>query len=152
MTNKLEILPADETITVRNHSSIDQYKGFLSVMTKGGYTPIQFDSLDGINCNQIKSRPIIISYGDIGYHYQDAECTYLSDLYVLFDREGVELVPLNECQGGKGEFYERYYRTRSFVNVDGGDSYGNSLGTRNEITLRVGLNYIVADEKLPYVD
>ena len=146
-TKPLEILPADDTVTVKRHSSINQYRGFLSVIKRGGNSPIMFDSLDGISCNDIKSRKIIISYDDLGYHYEDGKCVYLSDLYVLFDREGVELAPLSECQGGKGEFFERYYRTRSFVNS--GDS---SLGVHNKQELRVGTGYLIADEFLPPVD
>lgn len=143
----MEILFADEDITVRRHSSIDQYKGMLSVMKKGGYTPIRFDSLDGINCERVLSHPIIISYGDIGYHYKDAECKYASDMYFLFDRETTELVPLECWHGGNGEFYERFVKSHSFVNLDNA-----SLGLHNTKELRVGTSYVLADEFLPPVD
>lgn len=145
----LEILPPDEKITVRRRSSIDQYKGFLNVVTKGGYTPIQFDSLDSITCERVNSYPIIISYGDdIGYHYADGECVYASDLYYKFDKETVELVPLECWHGGDGEFYERYSKSNNaFVNFS-----NSSLGSHSEKRLRVGLDYVLADEKLPAVD
>ena len=144
----LEILPPDEVITVRRHSSIDQYKGFLSAMTKGGYTPIQFDSLDSITCERVNSHPIIISYGDdIGYHYADGECVYASDLYYKFDKETVELVPLECWHGGDGEFYERFSKGVAFTNFDNA-----SLGTHNVKRLRVGTDYVKADEFLPPVD
>lgn len=145
----MEILPPDEEITVRRHSSIDQYKGFLSIYHKGGYTPIQFDMIDGITCNKIHHHPIIISYGDdIGYHYQDAECTYASDDYILFDKKTTELVTLPCANGGQGEFYERHIDGHTFVNFDNDTSFG----THNEKRLRIGTDYLLADEKLPAVD
>lgn len=144
----IPILQADEQITVRRHSSINQYKGFLSVMHKNGYTPIQFDSLDGIVCEKIHSRPIIISYsGDIGYHYADSECAYASDKYILFDKKTIELAPLECWLGGDGEFYERYVAGTSIVGLDDA-----SLGVHNIKKLRVGTSFVKADEHLPAVD
>lgn len=117
-------------------------------MTKGGYTPIQFDSLDSITCERVNSHPIIISYGDdIGYHYSDAECTYASDKYFYFDKEAVELVPLECWHGGDSEFYEKFISASSLVNFD-----DSSLGISNTTRYRVGAGYVLADEKLPAVD
>lgn len=135
----------DEKPTLHRHSSIDQYKGFLSVITRNGYTPIVFDQLDGINCETVESHPVIISFGDdIGYHFSDAECTYVSDKYIYFDREGVEEELLPEEQGGHGEFYLKYVRENAFINFDSDDA----LGVRNRKNLRVGTDYVLADETL----
>ena len=144
----LPMLYPDEKPNVHRHSSLDQYKGFLSVVTRGGYTPIVFDQLDSINCQTIASHPVVISFGnDIGYHYHDAECSYVSDKYIYYDKEGVEQVPLPEEQGGKGEFYLKYVRENAFINFDTDDA----LGVRNTKHLRVGTDYVLADETLPPV-
>lgn len=142
----MEILFADEKEYTKRHSSIDQYNGFLNVVTRGGATPILFDSLDGITCEKVHSHPIIISFGDdIGYHYDDAHCRYASDMYYYFDRETTELKPL-ECWFGEG-FYESYSEGTSFVNFDDA-----SLGLHNEKELRIGTDYVLADEILPAID
>lgn len=141
-----EMLYPDETPMVHRHSSLGQYRGFLSVVTRGGFTPIKFDQLDGITCDRVQSHPVIISFGgDIGYHFPDGECSYASDKFIHFDRETTELVPLPACMGGGGEFYERFLKNNSFVNF-GNDT---SLGVHNEKTLRVGLSYVLSDETLP---
>lgn len=144
-----QILLPDEHPTVHRHSSIDQYRGFLSVMKKGGWAPIVFDQLDGITCKTIKHHPIIISFGnDVGYHFKDAECSYASDKFVYFDKEGVEQKLLPECMGGKGEFYELYVKSNSFLNFDD----DTSLGSHNVKRLRVGTDMILSDEILQGVD
>lgn len=133
---------------VHRHSSIDQFRGFLSTMKKGGWAPIVFDQLDGITCETIKSHPIIISFGDdIGYVFPEAHCTYTSDKFVYFDKEGVEQRPLPSCFGEGGLFYDFYIKSNSFVNFDD----DTSVGTHNEIRLRTGLDYVLADETLPAV-
>lgn len=141
-----EILLPDEHPTVHRHSSIDQYRNFLSVMKKGGWAPIVFDQLDGISCEDIKHHPIIISFGnDLGYHFDDGACSYTSDKFVYFDKEGVEQRLLPACMGGKGDFYELYVKNNSFINFDD----DTSLGTHNIKRLRVGLDYVLSDEMLP---
>ena len=140
-----DILLPDEHPTVHRHSSIDQYRGFLSVMKKGGWSPIVFDQLDGIACEDIKHHPVIISFGnDIGYHFKDAECSYASDKFVYFDKEGVEQRLVPECMGGKGEFYELFVKSNNFLNFDG----DSSLGSHNVKRLRVGTDAILSDEIL----
>ena len=102
-----EILYPDESNEqVHRRSSIDQFRGFLSTMVKGGWAPIVFDQLDGINCETIISHPVIISFGgDVGYVFPEAYCTYASDKFVYFDKEGVEQKLLPECFGGGGDWY-----------------------------------------------
>ena len=143
-----EILLPDENPMVHRKSSIDQYRGFLSVMKKGGWAPIVFEQLDGIDCNGIKHHPVIISFGgDVGYHFADGECSYTSDKFVYFDKEGVEQKLLPEYMGGKGEFYDLYVKSNSFLNFDD----DTSLGSHNVKRLRVGTDYIISDELLPPV-
>ena len=140
------ILYPDENPQVNRHSSIDQFRNFFSVLKKGGWTPIVFDQLDGIACETIKSHPVVISFGDdIGYIFPEAHCTYTSDKFVYFDKEGVEHRPLPSCFGEGGLFYDFYTKSNSFVNFDD----DSSIGTHNKIRLRVGLDYVLADETLP---
>ena len=144
-----DILYPDEKTTVRRHSSIDQFRGFLSVYKKGGWAPIVFDQLDGINCEKITTHPVIISMGDdIGYVFPEAHCTYASDKFIYFDKEGVEQRLLPECFGGGGEFYDEFIKSNNFVNFDG-PCNGSSLGVHQTKTLRTGLDYVLADETLP---
>ena len=144
-----DILYPTDDAQVHRYSSIDQFRGFLSVMKKGGWTPIVFDQLDGINCETIFSHPVIISFGnDLGYVFPEAHCTYSSDHFIYTDKEGVEQRLLPECMVGKGEFYDFYTKSFSFVNFDD----DSSLGLHNTKRLRVGLSYVTADESLPPVE
>lgn len=145
----MEMLYPDEHDQVHRHSSIDQFRGFLSTMVKGGWAPIVFDQLDGINCETIISHPVIISFGgDVGYIFPEAHCTYASDHFVYFDKEGVEQKLLPECFGGGGEFYDTFVKSNSFVNFDD----DSSVGVHNTKKLRTGLSYVLADENLPAID
>ena len=145
----MDILYPDEHDQVHRHSSIDQFRGFLSTMVKGGWAPIVFDQLDGINCETVISHPVIISFGgDVGYVFPEAHCTYASDHFVYFDKERVEKKLLPECFGGGGELYDAFVKSNSFVNFDD----DSSVGTHNTKTLRTGLSYVLADENLPAVD
>lgn len=144
-----EMLYPEEDLQVERHSSIDQFKGFLSVYKKGGWAPIVFDQLDGISCETVKTHPVVISFGgDLGYVYPEAHCTYVSDHYVTVDKYGVETAVLPKEFGGAGEFYEYRVNKRAFVNFDSGDS----LGVRNSVTTRTGLSYVRAAETLPAVE
>lgn len=142
------LYPADDA-QVHRHSSIDQFRGFLSAWKKGGWAPIVFDQLDGIICETIKTHPVIISFGkDLGFIYPEAHCTYSSDHFIYVDKDGVEQRLLPECFGGKGEFYDFYSKSNSFINFDD----DSSLGLHNNKQLRTGLSYVTADETLPAVD
>ena len=144
--NSFDILYPDEKEQVHRHSSIDQFRGFLSVYKKGGWAPILFDQLDGINCEGVHTHPVVVSMSDdIGYVFPEAHCTYSSEKFVYFDREGVEQKLLPECFGGGGEFYDAFIKSNDFVNFDG----GHSLGVHNTKRLRTGLDYVLADETLP---
>lgn len=143
------LYPDEGNEQVHRHSSIDQFKGFLSVMKKGGWAPIVFDQLDGINCETIISHPIIISWGDdLGYVFPEAHCSYASDHFIYTDKAGVVKKILPECFGGGGEFYDKFVKSNSFLNFDD----DTSLGVHNALRLRTGLDYVIADETLPAVD
>lgn len=143
------ILYPDECPTVNRHSSIDQFDGFLSVWKQGGWAPIVFDQIDGITCETIKTHPVVISFGEnIGYVFPEAKCSYASDKFIYFDKEGVEQRVLPSIFGGNGEMYDTFIKSNAFVNFDD----GSSLGIHNETPLRVGLDYVLADESLPPVE
>lgn len=142
------LYPDESNEQVHRYSSITQFKGFLSVMKKGGWAPIVFDQLDGIACNETKTHPVVISFSDdLGYIFPEAHCTYASDHFIYVDKEGVEQKLLPECMGGKGEFYDFYCKSFSFTNFDD----DTSLGVHNTKTTRVGLDYVVCDDTLPSV-
>ena len=142
------LYPDEGDEQVHRHSSIDQFRGFLSTMVKGGWAPIVFDQLDGIDCSGVHTHPVIISLSDdIGYVFPEAHCSYTSDKIVYFDKEGVEHLPLPDCFGGGGEFYDRYISKNTFINFDN----DTSAGTHNRIHLRTGLDYVLCDENLPPV-
>lgn len=145
------ILYAEETETIKRHSSIDQFKdGFLSAWKQGGWAPIVFDQIDGIGeCSGIKSHPVILSFGnDLGYTFPEGKCTYYSDHFIYVDKNGIEYKKLPECQGGNGELYATSIDAFAFVNFDN----DSSLGMHQTKKLRVGLSYVTADETLPAID
>lgn len=143
------LYPDEKLDGAKRRSSIDQFQNFLSVFEKGGWTPIVFDQLDGINCDGIHTHPVIISLADdIGYVFPEAHCKYASDKFVYFDKEGVEHRPLPACFGGGGEFYDAYIRKNTFINLDD----GSSVGSHNTLWLRTGLDYVLCDKNLPPVD
>lgn len=143
----MEILFSDENPQVHVHSSIDQYRKFIATYERGGWTPIEFDYLDYIDCNKPVTHPVIIEFGDeIGYHFPISECSFTTDDYQKFDYEGVELRILPDCMG-QG-FYQAYDKGEEIINFDG----GSALGTRNVYKLKVGQHYYLADEILPADD
>lgn len=143
------MLYSDEKPMVKRHSSIEQFRGYLSAMKKGGWAPIVFEQLDGITCDSIEHHPVIINFSDeIGYVFPEAHCTFASDKFVYFDKEGVEQRLLPACMGGTGEFYDIYVRKNAFINFDD----DTSMGTHNILRLRTGLGYVLSDETLPYAN
>lgn len=143
------ILYPDEKPSVHRYSSIDQFKNFLSVMKNGGWAPIVFDQLDGINCETIKHHPVVIAFGEnIGYVFPEAHCACTSDKFIYFDKYGVEQKPLPYCFGGVGEFYDEWMHKNTFINFDN----NTSVGAHNTLQRRVGLSYALSDKTLPAVD
>lgn len=144
-----QILYPEENPEVKRYSSIDQFKGFISTYKQGGLAPLVFDQLDGIRCETIKTHPVVLTFYDsLGYIFPEGRCTYTSDKFVYFDKEGVEKKPLPSCFGGGGEFYDTWVEANAFVNFDD----DSSIGVHDKQTLRVGLDYVKCDETLPAVD
>ena len=134
---------------VHRHSTIDQFKNFLSAWKKGGWVPLIFDQLDGIVCETVKTHPVAITFEErpLGYVYPEAECVYFSDKYVYFDKQGVEYRVLPDIFGGNGELFPEYVSKNSFLNF----STDDSLGAHSERRFRVGTSYVTADGTLPAV-
>lgn len=143
---KIEYLNDADEYDVRRHSSIDQYGAFLSVKKGGVNIPLRFDSLDWIDCDGIKTHPVIISDGsDIGFNYPIGHYTYFTDTYLIVDRNEVVVKKLPEWYGAG--WYEKALREKNFINFD-----DSSLGERNRVDLRIGKDYVKADEMLDSVD
>lgn len=139
----MEIIKAEDDKHILTKSSIDQYRGFIATYERGGWTPIEFDQLDYIDCDKVVSHPVIIEFADtIGYNFPIGECGYTTDEYQKFDRKETELRPLPECIGDG--FYEAYVDEEDIINFD-----DSALGTRNEYRLKIGQDYYITDEILP---
>lgn len=147
------ILYAEEKEQVHRHSSIDQFKDYISTWKQGGLAPIVFDQLDYIGeCSGLHSHPVAITFGESEYVYPEGRCTYVSDKFVYVDKQGVEHIQLPECFGGGGEIIPVYVDKNTFVNFDSDGGDASSLGVHQTKTLRIGLDYAKADESLPPVD
>jgi len=137
----LEIADEHRTVT---KSSISQARDTKLSLSNGvgAFLPIVFDNLDYIDCDRVKSHPIIVStVDDLDYQYPVRECTYYTDEYVYVDEHGSELRTLPHWFG-EG-FYTKYVDTSNFINFD-----TESLGTRNKETLQGGLHYTTAIDTL----
>lgn len=145
-----EVLYPSEDPQVKRLSSINQFEGFLSKWVQGGPAPIVFDKLDGITCDTVVTHPVVLdlSGNSLGYIFPEAHCEYSSDKYIYVDQDGVEQRILPSIFGGNGELYDAYVKKNAFVNFDNGES----LGVHNNIRLRTGLEVVLANETLPFVD
>lgn len=139
---KVDYLNDADEANIHRHSSANQYGNFLAVQKGGVNIPLRFDSLDWINCEGIKTHPVIVSDGnDIGYHFPVGHYTYFTDTYLIMDRNEVVVKQLPKWFGDG--WYEQYLNEKTFTNFD-----GCSLGERNRVDLRIGLEYVLADEIL----
>lgn len=140
----MEILFHDDDIKVHAHSSIDQFSKFIATYERGGWTPIEFDQIDYIDCDKVVSHPIIIEFDDqLGYYFPIDECEFEEGEVLLFDHQGVVLRELPECDG-EG-FYQAWEEGEEIVNFDN----STSLGAKNRQHLRIGTHYWLADSFLP---
>jgi hypothetical protein len=143
---KLEYLNDADEYTVKRHSSIDQYKSFLSVKKGGVNVPLRFDKLDFINCDGMKTHQVIISEGnDLGFNFPVGHYTFFTDTYLIGDRKEVVVKKLPEWFGTG--WYEKALNEKVFTNFD-----DSSLGERNRVDLRIGLDYIYSDDILEPAD
>lgn len=140
----MEYLPdASEHRTVTK-SSISQARNSKLSTTNdlGQFFPVIWDHLDYIDCDRVKSHPIIVSTVDeLDYQYPVRECTYYTDEYVYVDEQGIELRTLPHWFG-EG-FYQAYVDSNDFVNFD-----TEAFGTRNKETLQSGLYYVESADRL----
>lgn len=143
---KLEYLNDADEYTVKRHSSIDQYKSFLSVKKGGVNVPLRFDKLDFINCDGMKTHQVIVSEGnDLGFNFPVGHYTFFTDTYLIGDRKEVVVKKLPEWFGTG--WYEKALNEKVFTNFD-----DSSLGERNRVDLRIGLDYISSDDILEPAD
>ena len=140
----MNVLYAINDSKLERRSSIDQHKDKFAIYSQGGWTPISFDSIDGIGCYGIKSHRSILSLDedDLGYTFPEAYCDRPSDEYVLVDNAGVETEMLPEYYGDGT--YEKYVDGAAIVNADNG-----ALGSHNRGRERVGLDYYRTKDILP---
>lgn len=111
-------------------------------MKRGAWVPLSFDVIDYIDCDKITTHEAIATDQEfIGYHYPVKECKYYIDQYLVSDSQKTVLKPLDEWFGAG--FYEAFEDKQVISNSD-----TNSLGVRNQINLRVGLDYVQAKKTL----
>lgn len=144
--DKIGVLMHGDKHFVKVHSSIDQFKNFLSDYRNGVYIPIEFDQIDYINCDKVASHPVIVDNGgSIGYYFSDGFQEHVFDEYPMFDHEELVTKDLPEW-AGEGQ-YEAYEDNDVIANFDNA-----SLGTRNYMPIQIGQDYYLADEILPAAD
>lgn len=140
----MEFLPSADEHRLKTKSSISQAKDDIFSVHNGAgeYLPLEFDFLDYIDCDKIKSHRIIVSTSDeLAYQYPVEKCVYYTDEYIYVDEHGKELRTLPHW-AGEG-FYEAYVDRNAFINFD-----KESLGVKNKQLVDIGLNYAVALDTL----
>lgn len=143
----LQILYPEEDRKIHAHSSIDQFSKFIATYERGGWTPIEFDYLDYVDCDKVASHPVIIEFDDrLGYYFPIDECEFETDDVLLMEQRGIVLRELPECMGDG--FYQAWEESDVIINFD----CGTSLGTHNKQHLRIGVDYLLAEEFLPADD
>lgn len=143
----MDILYHDDDRKIHAHSSIDQFTKFIATYERGGWTPIEFDYLDYIDCDKVVSHPVIIEFDDkLWYYFPIDECEFETDEIPLFDIQGVVLRELPECYG-EG-FYQAWENSEDIIGFD----CNRSLGTHNKYRLKIGTDYYLAEDFLPADD
>lgn len=143
----MEVLFHDDDRKIHAHSSIDQFSKFIATYERGGWTPIEFDYLDYIDCDKVVSHPVIIEFdNELGYYFPIDECEFETDEVLLMDTQGLVLKELPECYG-EG-FYQAWESGQEIINFDN----NTSLGTHNKYRLRIGMDYLLSEDFLPAED
>lgn len=140
---------ADEQPDVFWRSSISQKKNTLSVLVRGEWVPIVFDSLDYITCDDSVCRAIrpvshlaaVTDGDDIGFDFPVGECHFLSDKYVTHDMRELVTEEL-PTWFGTGT-YQKFVEGEAYVNSD-----YNSLGSSQDMIMRIGKPYALAKNTL----
>lgn len=143
----MDVLIHEDDRKIHAHSSIDQFSKFIATYERGGWTPISFDYLDYIDCDKPVTHKVIIEFDDrLGYYFPIDECEFETDEYLLLDNQGVVLRELPECMGSG--FYQAWENSESIINFDG----CSALGTHNKYNLKIGVDYLLAEDFLPAED
>lgn len=139
----MHFLPAEDDITVERKSSVFQHSNKLAVWKNNQWVPISFDDVDYISNSSgvVSHRAILADEDDIGYNFPVRTERFTLDTYLYMDHNEIVTKVLPKWFG-EG-FYEEYVKSKAFVNSD-----ANALGTRNNYTLKVGLDYALADNTL----
>lgn len=132
---------------VKRHSSADQFASCPLTVMKGGIPiPISFDVIDYISCNRVVShRAILGNPDDIGYNFPMMFTKKATDVYAVYDKAGVVTKQL-PAWAGEG-FYKEVQSGKSLLTAD-----TNALGVHNVEHLRIGLDYVLAEQTLPASD
>lgn len=148
---KISFLPnADNTApdsTVKRHSSANQFASCPLTVMKGGIpTPVTFDMVDYISCNRVVShRAMLAEENNIGYNFPMMFTRKATDVYAVYDKAGVVVKQL-PAWAGEG-FYKEVETGKSLLTGD-----TNALGVHNVEHLRIGLDYVLAEQTLPASD
>lgn len=143
----IPVLFHDDNRKIHAHSSIDQFSKFIATYERGGWTPIEFDYLDYVDCDHVASHPVIIEFDDkLGYYFPIDECEFETDDILLMEQRGIVLHELPECMG-EG-FYQAWEDNDVIINFDN----NTSLSAHNKQRLRIGTDYLLAEEFLPADD
>lgn len=143
----MDVLIHDDDRKIHAHSSIDQFSKFIATYERGGWTPISFDYLDYVDCDKPATHKVIIEFDDkLGYYFPIDECEFETDEYILPETSGVVLRELPKCMG-EG-FFQAYDKSDLIINFDN----GSALGTHNRYKLKIGTDYLLAEDFLPADD
>lgn len=136
-----------EDSTVKRHSSANQFASCPLTVMKGGIpVPITFDMVDYISCDRVVShRAMLGDENSIGYNFPMMFTKKASDVYAVYDKAGVVVKQL-PAWAGEG-FYKEVETGKSLLTGD-----TNALGVHNVEHLRIGLDYVLAEQTLPATD
>jgi hypothetical protein len=81
----------------------------------------------------------------LGFNFPVGHYTFFTDTYLIGDRKEVVVKKLPEWFGTG--WYEKALNEKVFTNFD-----DSSLGERNRVDLRIGLDYISSDDILEPAD
>ena len=139
------LYPIDDD-NLERRSSIYQHEDLLSVMKKGEWCPLVFDVIEGAECGKLHTskKALRITEG-LNYTFPVGNDHFTKDEYYLSQKDQIELRVLPEWFGDG--LYEVHERKNVFTNV------GNqAVGAHNDVTLRVGKDYVRAKTTLKAVE
>lgn len=150
MIYDIPLLPPEGDTRLSNNSSIAQHASLFSALVGGEWVPIMFDEIEYIDCaDTCKNKYTIHSHraaltdgDDSQFTYPVGTCHYWNDEYILTDVQETVVKELPAYFGSGA--YEAFEKYKTFTNADDG-----SLGQRQRIEYRIGLNYWTAKETLP---